>query len=340
MGKRKAPSEDSSSNKNKEICEMLMELADYEKNVTRQIHKHNAYRKAAASIMKHPQAITNGKEAAALPGIGKKISEKIDEFLTQGKLQKLEKIRADDTSVAMKQLVRVSGIGPAHAKKLVDDGITSIEDLRKHTDKLNHHQQIGLKYMEEFEERIPRAEMELLEAEAKKIIESVDNTVIATVCGSYRRGAKSSGDIDILITHPQFTTSDKSAKDILTKVVTAFDESGFLTDKLSHGDTKFMGVCLLKSEEGEPARIHHRIDVRLIPHDEYFCGLLYFTGSDEFNRQMRATALDKGYTLNEYCIRKLSSDKATPGEKLPVTSERDVFDYIGMEYKEPNERSL
>jgi DNA polymerase beta len=55
---------------------------------------------------------------------------------------------------------------------------------------------------------------------------------------------------------------------------------------------------------------------------------------------MRATALEKGFTLNEYSLRKLSSDKATPGEILPVTSERDVFDYIGMEYKEPNERSL
>ena len=28
------------------------------------------------------------------------------------------------------------------------------------------------------------------------------------------------------------------------------------------------------------------------------------------------------------------------GEPLPVTSEQDVFDYIGMDYKEPHERNM
>ena len=42
---------------------------------------------------------------------------------------------------------------------------------------------------------------------------------------------------------------------------------------------------------------------RLIPADQFYCGILYFTGSDEFNRQMRQQALEKGFTLNEYNIR-------------------------------------
>lgn len=44
---------------------------------------------------------------------------------------------------------------------------------------------------------------------------------------------------------------------------------------------------------------------RLIPNDQYWCGVLYFTGSDEFNRNMRQQALDKGFTLNEYSLRKV-----------------------------------
>ena len=32
-------------NQNKEIVDMLVELADYERNVTRALHKSNAYRK-------------------------------------------------------------------------------------------------------------------------------------------------------------------------------------------------------------------------------------------------------------------------------------------------------
>ena len=42
---------------------------------------------------------------------------------------------------------------------------------------------------------------------------------------------------------------------------------------------------------------------RLIPKDQYYCGVLYFTGSDIFNKNMRAHALEKGFTINEYTIR-------------------------------------
>jgi DNA polymerase beta len=55
------------------------------------------------------------------------------------------KIREDDSSTAINVLTHVSGIGPAKAKQLVDAGVKTIEDLRKHEDKLNHHQLIGLK---------------------------------------------------------------------------------------------------------------------------------------------------------------------------------------------------
>ena len=44
---------------------------------------------------------------------------------------------------------------------------------------------------------------------------------------------------------------------------------------------------------------------RLIPKDQYYCGVLYFTGSDIFNKNMRAHALEKGFTINEYSIRPL-----------------------------------
>lgn len=55
-------------------------------------------------------------------------------------------IKKDETNVAISLLARVSGIGPAKAKELVDVGIKSLEDLKKHQDKLTHHQKLGLKY--------------------------------------------------------------------------------------------------------------------------------------------------------------------------------------------------
>lgn len=55
-------------------------------------------------------------------------------------------IKKDGNNVAISLLARVSGIGPAKAKELVDAGIKTLEDLRKHQDKLTHHQKLGLKY--------------------------------------------------------------------------------------------------------------------------------------------------------------------------------------------------
>lgn len=44
-------------------------------------------------------------------------------------------------------------------------------------------------------------------------IKSLDEAYDATVCGSFRRGAESSGDIDVLLTHPEFTS--KSNKKVV-----------------------------------------------------------------------------------------------------------------------------
>ncbi|CAH3155604.1 unnamed protein product [Porites lobata] len=334
MSKRKAQDQ----NPNSDFCEFLSELAEYEKNVSRQIHKYNAYRKAASVLAKHPTRIKSGEEARKLPGIGDKIGKKIDEFIKTGKLEKLEKIRGDETTKAIQQLTRVSRIGPAAARKFVDEGITSLEGLKQVQDKLNHHQKIGFKYVEEFEKRIPREEMLKLREMIMEKIAEFDKEIIATVCGSFRRGATSSGDIDVLLTHPSFNSTDREfdKKALLHGVVDTLSKGSFVTDSLSLGDTKFMPFCILpKAKE----KIHRRIDIRLIPNDQYYCGILYFTGSDEFNRRMRQHALDNRFTINEYSIRPLGST-GVPGEPIPVSSEEEIFEIIGMEYKQPHERNL
>ncbi|KAH0623010.1 hypothetical protein JD844_030895 [Phrynosoma platyrhinos] len=276
-----------------------------------------------------------GEEA---DGVGAKIAEKIDEFLSTGKLRKLEKIRQDDTSSSINFLTRVSGIGPAAARKFVDEGIKTLEDLKKNEHKLNHHQRIGLKYFEDFEKRIPRNEMLEMQEIVLSEVKKVDPQYIATVCGSFRRGAESSGDMDILLTHPDFTSESPKQPKLLHQVVEQLEKVHFVTDTLSKGDTKFMGVCQLPCKEEGTNYPYRRIDIRLIPKDQYYCGVLYFTGSDIFNKNMRTHALEKGFTLNEYTIRPLGVT-GVAGEPLSVDSEKDIFDYIQWKYREPKDRS-
>ena len=112
-------------------------------------------------------------------------------------------------------------------------------------------------------------------------------------------------------------------------------DAHLITDTLSQGDTKFMGVCKLPEGDSAPYR---RLDIRLLPFDQYSCGILYFTGSDQFNKAMRAHALEQGFTLNEYSLRPLDKSRQ-PMEELPVMCEEDIFDYISYEWREPKDRS-
>ncbi len=227
-------------------------------------------------------------------------------------MRKLENIRADDTSVAIGLLTRVAGIGPAKAKELLDQGITTIEQLREADDataKLSKAQKIGLKHFEDFELRIPREEITAAEKAVKEIVDGLSKKYTATVCGSYRRGLHSSGDVDFLLTHEEFSSTDKASVGgrLLREVVDALEEAEIITDTISKGDAKFMGVARVP---GVKYKHFRRLDIRILPVDQFYLGLLYFTGSDMFNKAMRARALDMGFTLNEYTLR--------PLDKVPV----------------------
>ncbi|KAM3964098.1 DNA polymerase beta-like isoform 2-T3 [Aphomia sociella] len=331
MSKRKNPSD--TSNLNADFCDFLMELSEYEKNVNRNIHKYNAYRKAASVLATHHKRIESGEEAKKMHGIGDKISKKIDEFLQTGKLKKLDNIHQDEDAQAINLLTRVSGIGPVKAADLVRSGIKSIEDLRKQRDKLNHHQIIGLKHFEDFEKKIPRSEIENIEEKLKLQIAAIDHEFTITVCGSYRREKSHSGDIDVLITHPSVKHSEekkKHSEQLLKKIIDELNKD-LITDTISMGDTKFMGVCRLTSESP-----YRRLDIRLIPCDQYHCAVLYFTGSDIFNKTMRAHAIEQGFTLNEYSLRPIG----VTGEPVPLSCEEEIFEYINYPYKKPEERNM
>ena len=75
----------------------------------------------------------------------------------------------------------------------------------------------------------------------------------------------------------------------------------------------------------------------------YAFALLYFTGSDHFNRSMRLFASKKGYTLSDkgiaLCIRDSKRAKFAVGQMIPCYSEREIFQLLGLVYKEPWERN-
>ncbi len=94
-----------------------------------------------------------------------------------------------------------------------------------------------------------------------------------------------------------------------------------------------------KADSESQTHLHRRIDLRMIPHEDYWCGLLYFTGSDFFNKQMRKIALERGFTLSEYSISPVGETGVT-GQPLEVNSEEDIFSILDMEFAPPEKRSI
>jgi DNA polymerase/3'-5' exonuclease PolX len=136
-------------------------------------------------------------------------------------------------------------------------------------------------------------------------------------------------DVDFIIIHHDYKTSDtKLDVNYLDIVVSRLIKKNFIIDSLTKSDvkTKYMGIFKWKNSQPR------RIDIRLFPLESYYSALLYFTGSKDFNRQMRLNAIAHDYTLNEYG---LFDEK---NKLIKVNSEKELFDILGMEYVDPSKR--
>lgn len=202
--------------------------------------------------------------------------------------------------------------------------------------KLNGHQIMGVKYFYDISQKIPRDEVQRAEKILKNSAKHMNPDLQITLCGSYRRGRVKSGDIDCLITHPDIKTMDDLETypvNLLAKFVEFLTNVNFLVDHLTdNGRSKYMGFCIIPGKKNTIAR---RIDIRFIPYNSYGAAILYFTGSKLFNTQMRAFALGKGYSLNEYGLKKLKDDIL-----IPCKTEEEVFKILGYPYKTPEERDI
>jgi DNA polymerase beta len=307
---------------NEKFIELMEQLADIMLKQGEPF-RARAYQKAQETIMAFPSDILSTDQLKGQPGIGATIMEKLNEYVETGTLKVIEREKVNPVNI----LADVYGIGPKKAKELVDNGITSIEQLRANQNLLNDIQKVGLQYYKDILERIPRAEVEQYEsivaAEFKKIATQKSRFEIV---GSYRRGAQSSGDIDMII------TSD-SAK-VFTNLIDVLIKKGIILEVLSRGPTKCLVIARIPG-----STMARRVDFLYTSLEEFPFAILYFTGSKIFNTVMRHQALQMGLTMNEHGLYKMDNKKK--GEKVNhvFREEKDIFDYLNMEYKAPNERT-
>lgn len=297
--------------------------------------------------------ITSGDELTGIEGIGKHTINRVNEIIEKGVLSELsDKYDASkQTKIdSIQELENVIGIGPATARKLVIKyKITSVNELnkaiKKGTLKVNNLIKLGLKYYGIVKGNIPRKEIQLVEKYLHRQVKIVDDDLQMIICGSYRRGKPTSGDIDLLLYHPNIKTmtqlestrktSKKNDDSCLNILVNNLTDNGFLLDAMTDKcpNQKYMGFCKYKNN---PVR---RLDIRFVPYNSLPTALVYFTGPAELNKYMRQAAINRKLTLNEYGLYKEDLTKPNKvGERVKITSEKDVFEKLGMKYLTPVER--
>ena len=321
-------------NHNQFITEKLQILATSYANSKDQ-WRALGYKKAIASVKNYHKKLEMWEECSSLPFVGERLAKKIWEIVETGHLRRLDHV--DPKQEAINLFAGVWGAGPTTAEAWVSQGLKTLEDLKNHG-KLTRQQEIGLKYYDEFLERMPREEAGQIEEVVKNAALEINPGLEAFACGSYRRGKPTCGDVDVIVSHPD----GKSHEGVMTKLLDSLKSSGFLTDDLTFAENgehrKYLGVCKLPGENTK----HRRLDIIVVPYNEWACSLLYFTGSDYFNRSMRLLAKNNGMSLSEHSLNtgvvRKGGEKIFEGTPLPVFSEKDVFDYLGLEYREPHER--
>jgi DNA polymerase/3'-5' exonuclease PolX len=116
----------------------------------------------------------------------------------------------------------------------------------------------------------------------------------------------------------------------LDTIVKKLTEIGYVKEVLAVGDKKFFGIAKVKY-----GRHFRRIDIMVTPKEEFPFAVMYFTGSKEFNVDLRNHCLKLGYSLNEYRLTN-KKDKNPIDRKLE--SEEEKFDFLGFKFVPPFER--
>ena len=273
------------------------------------------------------------------------------EVVETGRCVRLETLLADETYLALCELAQVWGLGFSGAHGLLNRGIKTIPALRAVVAQdardgcpdrtLTGAMRVALPLLEDFKLRIPRDEVEAIGTQVCVCARALDPSCLATIAGSFRRGAKDSGDIDVIVTGADGR--------LLRRLVDALLSSMLITHELRGGDVSDDNCATWNGVARLPGSGTHfrRLDIKFYPPEMYAYALLAFTGSDHFNRSMRwyadrvlkkslsdkglVDALDKAY---------VGAKRVTGAESLPALREEDIFAHMRLDYVAPRDRSV
>jgi len=313
---------------NQEIANILFEIG-YFLEMEEAAFRPQAYEKAAIALENINKSIFEIYEQGGIqdlekiPGVGKGIAKKIEEYITTGKIKYYDKWKKK-VPVDLERLMAIEGVGAKSIKIFYQKlGITALEDLENAAKENKIASLVG--FGEKSEKNILESIALLKKSKKRFIVEKIlpfakdiraklnklKEVDKVSLAGSLRRKQETIGDIDILA----ITNNSKKVMDYFTTLPEVLRIWG-------------------KGETKSSVRLSQGIDcdLRVVPKESYGAALMYFTGSKDYNIRIRKVAISKGLKLNEYGLFK--------GKKrIAGRTEREIYKKLGMSFVPPEKRS-
>lgn len=313
--------------KNRELAQIFNDIASY-LEMDEVPFKPYAYQKVAAALEGLEESTASIykrkglKGLEEIPGVGKNIALRIEEYLKTGKIKYYEQFKKR-LPLNLGEMTSVEGMGPKRARFLYQKlGIKDLKSLEKAAkakkiaslpgfgEKTEKNILEAIKFLKRSKGRFFLGE---ILPEVKYIIgrlKELKEVEQISVAGSVRRMKDTIGDVDILVT----TENPKKVMDFFVSLP---------------GITKIWGKGLTKSsirmEEG------FDVDLRVLRKKSYGSALQYFTGSKEHNIITRRIAIQRGLKLSEYGLFK--------GKRMIAGwSEEGIYKALGMTWMAPELR--
>jgi DNA polymerase (family 10) len=308
--------------RNADVADALDELADVSEILGEQGFRVLAYRRAATRIRETGASIAElavQGTAKELPGIGATIEAKIVELTETGEMAALEKRRAE-VPPEVRQFLRLPGLGPKTAARIWRElDVTTLDGLREAAEqqRVRTLQGLGAKSEEKILEALakgfgPEPERRgLLGVGLPVVLEVVEAlrahpaAVEVSGAGSVRRGRETFRDLDVIA-----TATEPAA------LIAHFVAQPWVLEVAARGDTKATVV----TKQG------FRLDLRVVPPEDYGSLLQHFTGSKDHNVALREEAQRRGLSISEYGVTVVET-----GEVHRFREEDELYRFLGYE---------
>ncbi|MBN2199644.1 MAG: DNA polymerase/3'-5' exonuclease PolX [Candidatus Aminicenantes bacterium] len=308
--------------KNRELAKIFLTISDALEINGEDSFKVLAYRRAARileNLSESVDTLAAEKRLRGVPGIGKGLADKIEEYLRTGRMSKLK-----ETSTRIPRgllpLLEVQGLGGKTIRRVWKElGVKDAAGLRRAAadgslarlsglgEKRAANILKSLDLRERARERISIFEAVTVAEDILAHLRRNPKFQALSPAGSVRRMKETVGDIDIL------AAARPGDREELVAWFTGFPG---VSRVLEAGETK--SSILIPAADGE-----RQVDLRLVDESEYGAALQYFTGSKEHNVKLRGMAKDRGLKISEYGVFR-------GGKKIAGPTEEEVYRALGL----------